>query len=50
VTKKSRGGVVMRSLKKELKNMTKTDLKKAILLKEILGKPKALDNRLIKHQ
>lgn len=40
----------MRSLKKELKNMTKTDLRKAILLKEILGKPKALEKKIIKNK
>ncbi|VDN46492.1 protein of unknown function [Petrocella atlantisensis] len=40
----------MRSLKKELKNMTKTDLRKAMLLKEILGKPKALEKKIIKNK
>ena len=40
----------MRSLKKELKNMTKTDFRKAMLLKEILGKPKALEKKIIKNK
>ena len=40
----------MRSLSKELKKLTKTELRKAILLKEILGKPKALENIAIKNK
>jgi len=40
----------VRSLSKEVKTLTKTELRKAILLKEILGKPKALEKKVIKNK
>jgi len=40
----------MKSLKKEVKMLTKKELRKSILLKEILGRPKALDSRITKYK